>query len=248
MFVGGNAHAHVQPAMDRNNRYIKLSLHRDRLRLVYTIYFGEVPGAAARRAMDANRNQTIESDESAPVGKRLGEALLPSLELQIDDGLAAIAWSHIDVGLGTATTAAGAFSVDLVAWLCLPAAGLGRHRVTLRDNYELPMPGETELKAEPDFGIVVERMTVGGDPAEGDWLKVRGADALADGWIVDYTVGDKAPRIAGSCPSASALKTRSTASWGVIAVGAFALLAALAALGLSLRRAANPKARSRTSA
>ena len=46
---------HVAPSVDDNNRYLKVTPLRGGARLAYTVFFGEIPGAAERRQLDANR-------------------------------------------------------------------------------------------------------------------------------------------------------------------------------------------------
>jgi hypothetical protein len=238
--VGGwspAADAHVQPAVDRNNRYLKLSPHGGRVRLVYTVYFGEIPGAAARRNMDTNHDGALSDAESTPVGLRLGEAVRPALEVLIDGQPVPLRWDQIDVGLGAPVVAAGSFSVDLVAWLCAPASARGRgaHHIELRDRFALPAPGETELRAEPDLGVRVSKVTIGGELARGEDVKLSGAaEPLADGWVVHYEVGPEAALGADGCAAGPGGSGRGRGrAWWLALVGAAVLGAGL--LGWKVR-------------
>ena len=59
------AAAHVAPSVGDNNRYLKLTPMGDRVRLSYTVFYGEIPGAGMRGAIDANHDGTIDRAERA---------------------------------------------------------------------------------------------------------------------------------------------------------------------------------------
>jgi hypothetical protein len=63
------ARAHVQPSVDDNNRYIKVQPFGDRIRLAYTVFFGEVPGAGMRPQIDTNHDKTISEAEAQAFGE-----------------------------------------------------------------------------------------------------------------------------------------------------------------------------------
>lgn len=160
-----SAHGHVAPSRDTNNRYIKLTPMRDRVRLAYTVFLGELPGAQARRQMDANRDGRIDEQEAQHHAVPLAESVQQNLVLTVDGSAHALSWSELHVGLGTPVTDAGAVSIDLIGWLCLgndTGAAAGReHAVTLHDRFRLPRPGETELHVQASPGISVTRSAVG---------------------------------------------------------------------------------------
>src|SRR5580765_7320368 len=85
--------AHVAPSMDDNNRYLKLTPLGDRVRLAYTVYLGEVPGAAARREFDADRDGAISDPEAQAFGARLAEQVRPALAITVDGAAAPLAWT-----------------------------------------------------------------------------------------------------------------------------------------------------------
>src|SRR6476659_5617187 len=78
------AAAHVAPSVDDNNRYLKLTPLGDRVRLAYTVFYGEVPGAAMRQQLDANRDGTIDDAESSAFGEKLAAEVAASIDVTVD--------------------------------------------------------------------------------------------------------------------------------------------------------------------
>ncbi|MCE9571936.1 MAG: hypothetical protein K8W52_02150 [Deltaproteobacteria bacterium] len=233
--VGGAARAHVAPSLDDNNRYLKLTPLADRVRLAYTVYFGEVPGAAARREIDRNRDGAIGDDEANAFGAALGGQVGPALTITVDGARTPITWAQISVGMGTPTTGAGAFSVDLIGWLCLPTAG-GEHTITLVDAFALQRPGETELRIEDSPGVRVTRARLGLiDLVDHDarWQGAGGPIAH-EGFTLGFTADDARPIGGGVCAGVATGGGGSRA-WMWIA-GLVALLAIGAAVVLLARR------------
>jgi len=222
--------AHVAPSVDDNNRYLKITPGADRLRLAYTVFFGEVPGAQMRRTVDANHDGTISDAEAQAFGDKLGAEVASSLELTLDGHPLPVAWTTVSVGMGTPQTAGGAFSVDLVAWPCL-ASVRGKHTVALRDRFRIPRPGETELKVEDAPGISIEHARVGAidDPRYDYKFAGPGGPLADDGLDLAYTASDKAPRLAdGSCATAAPVGTKKRIPI-VVLIGAAAVLGLLLA-------------------
>jgi hypothetical protein len=187
------AGAHVAPSIDDNNRYLKLTALGDRVRLAYTVFYGEVPGAGMRRTIDANHDGTIDDTESQAFGGRLAAEVAAALDVTVDGARQPVAWSQVVVGMGTPQTAAGTFSIDLVAWLCL-ASPRGPHAVTLRDRFRLARPGETEVKVEDSPGVTIARARIGGaDDPSYDYKLPRPDGSLEDdGLDLRFTSGDQA--------------------------------------------------------
>lgn len=198
------ARAHVAPSVDDNNRYLKVTPQADRIRLAYTVFFGEVPGAALRPGLDANRDGTITDAEAQVFGDRVGADVLASVELTVDGRGQRIAWKAVSVGLGTPAVAGGAFSVDLIAYVCLARAG-GRHELVLRDRFRVPRPGETEVRVEDGPGISIEHARIGGaDALANDFKFVGPGGPLSDdGLAVAFVASADAPR-SGECVTAPA--------------------------------------------
>src|SRR5438477_5338231 len=128
--VASAARAHVAPSVDDNNRYLKLTPMGDRVRLAYTVFFGEIPGAEARRSIDANHDGTITEAEAQVFGTRVSTDVAGALDLDVDGTQQRVVWADVVVGMGTQRTAAGAFAIDLIAYICLPARG--KHHLRLR--------------------------------------------------------------------------------------------------------------------
>jgi len=190
--AAGPAGAHVAPSVDDNNRYLKLTPLGDRVRLAYTVFYGEVPGAGMRRTLDTNRDGTIDLAESQAFGDRLAAELAAALDVTVDGARQPVAWSQVVVGMGTPQTTAGTFSIDLVAWICL-ASPRGRHAVQLRDRFPLARPGETEVKVEDSPGVMIDRARIGAadDPSYDYKLVGPGGPLADDGLDLQFTAGDK---------------------------------------------------------
>jgi hypothetical protein len=146
---------HQQTAPTLNNRYVKLTCMENRVRLAYTILYGDLPGEAERRKMDKDKNGSISADEAKAFGASLGEVLSRTLTITIDGERQALHWESIDVGLGT-NVGVGAlpFSVDLVTTFA-PREGGGEHEIRVDDRFEPPYLGETEVLAEEAPGTRV---------------------------------------------------------------------------------------------
>jgi hypothetical protein len=193
----GGAAAHVSSSVGDNNRYLKLTPLGDRVRLAYTVFYGKIPGFELRRSIDANHDGTINDAESQAFGAVVSRELAAALEVTVDGAPRPVAWSEVVVGMGTPDTIGGAFSLDLVASLCL-GAPRGKHVLELRDRYALARPGETEIRFEDSPGVTVDRARVGDDPYPGIDYKivgptpVLGAAGPAGGIELAFTAGDKA--------------------------------------------------------
>lgn len=187
------ASAHVEPSVDRNNRYLKVSPMGDRVRLAYTVLFGEKPGAAMRRRLDRDRDGQVSAAEADVLGRELAASLAPTLTIAVDGAPVVWSWARVDVGLGTPAVAAGSLSVDLIAWICTPAGGA--HRLALRDDHVLPEAGDSELRIEEGPGITLGARTLGGEPLDGldaSWTGTGGP--IATGFELAYTAGPAATR------------------------------------------------------
>jgi hypothetical protein len=202
--TAARAAAHVAPSVDDNNRYLKLTPLGDRVRLAYTVFFGEVPGARLRRTIDTNRDGTISEPEAQVFGTKLAGEVLAALDAQLDGASRPIVWAEVAVGMGLPDVRNGSFSVDLVAYLCLPTAG-GHHTLHLRDRFHLVNPGETEVKIEDSPGITIEHARVGtaDDPAHDYKFVGPGGPIADDGIDLAFDVSDKAPPSDGTCVAAA---------------------------------------------
>jgi hypothetical protein len=237
--LAADAGAHVAPSVDDNNRYLKLTPLGDRVRLAYTIFFGEIPGASERRNLDTNHDGQISDDESHAFATKLAAQVASTLELDVDGHASPIRWTTIDIGMTTRDTAAGSFSVDLVAYPCLPTAR-GAHALRLRDRLALTRPGETEIKVEDSPGVTIERARIGpADDPSFDYKFVGAGGPLADdGLDLRFTAGPKSPVTADNvCAAATEPTPSSKLPWLLAGAGAAAVAAGGAWFALRRRRA-----------
>jgi hypothetical protein len=188
------ARAHVQPSVDDNNRYIKVQPFGDRIRLAYTVFFGEVPGAGMRPQIDTNHDKTISEAEAQAFGEKLAAEVAANLTVELDGAGVRVTWSEIAVGMGSPQVAAGTFSVDLVAWVC---ASRGEHHLALHDRFRVLRPGETELKVEDSPGVAIAHARIGAtdDPQHDFKFVGPGGPISDDGLDLVYTASDRAPVI-----------------------------------------------------
>jgi len=236
---------HVAPSVDDNNRYLKLTPLADRVRLAYTVFYGELPGRTERAAIDTDHDGAISEAEGHAFGLDVAAKVASSLVLDVDGKPTPVRWDTIDVGMGTPSAQAGSFSIDLVAYVCFDRAG-GDHRVLVHDRFRLPHPGETEVRVEDSPGVRVERAHVGAaeDPSFDYRFIGPGGPLEDDGLELAYSAGDKAPRTAdGRCRGPGGASAGAGRMAVVVAGVAIAVAAIAGALLLRRRRAAARAAR-----
>jgi hypothetical protein len=224
------SHAHVQPSLDENNRYLKLTPMGDRVRVAYTIFLGEQPGSALRRRLDHNHDGQVDDAEAAAYGREIAARVYPAVTATLDDRPAKIAWTTLDVGMGTSSVTAGSFSVDMIGWIC--ASG-DAHHLLLRDVVEVEQPGDTELKLEDGPGVHIGVHTVGGEAFKDGLDTVwRGAGGpLTIGLDLAWTVDGAAPRPEdGRCHGDANSENKTAPRWWLWGVG-IGVVAVLAAVG-----------------
>jgi hypothetical protein len=197
--------AHVGPSVDDNNRYLKLTPLGDRVRFAYTVVYGENPGRIARRSIDTNRDGSIGSDEAQAFANQLASDVGRAVDVTVDGVQQPIYWAQVIPGMGSPVVDAGSFSVDLIAWLCLPSVR-GTHQLQLRDQFRVPHPGETGIRVEDSPGVTIDRAHVGHDDMPEHIYNFLGpGGALSDdGLDLAFTAGDQAPVMAdGACAVAT---------------------------------------------
>jgi hypothetical protein len=230
------AHAHVAPSVDDNNRYLKVTPMKGGFRLAYTVFFGEVPGAQERRIVDGNHDGTIDDGEAKRFADKLASEVAASLVLELPYAQSGqtgsgetipITWSVTDAGFGSGrSVSAGAFSVDMIAYICAPSG-----RLRLRDTFRIPRPGETEVVVEdaPNVNVTEARVGSADDPRR-DWRFLGAGGPLSDdGVTVAWTAGPTAPVVPAACAkparsSAPSLPVR----WLGVAAGALVLVGMIA--------------------
>lgn len=227
---------HVAPSVDDNNRYLKLTPLGDRVRLAYTVLYGEVPGAGERRGIDHNGDGTIDDGEAHTFASQIASQVAEALEAEVDGHVEPVRWDTVDITMGSPAVTAGTFSIDLVAYLCLPVAR-GHHRVVVRDRFRLHRPGETEARVEDSRGVTIAHARIGQaeDPSYLYRFVGPGGPLSDDGLDLEFTAGERAPIAAdGKChdarPASGGIR------WWWIA-GPAALVAAAAVFAAVRRRA-----------
>lgn len=234
------AAAHVAPSVGDNNRYLKLTPLGDRVRLAYTVFYGELPGGMLRRTIDANHDGAIDDAERRAFGDQIARRLAAALDVTVDGARQPIAWSQVSVGMATPDVAAGAFSIDLIASLCF-AAPRGKHAIELRDRFELERPGETEIRFEDSPGVTVDHARVGDDPDPGFDYKIIGPTPVlgepgpAGGVALAFTAGERAV-VTTDATCARPAGGSGGAPLGWFALGAAALAAVVAAIAITIGR------------
>lgn len=238
------AAAHVAPSVDDNNRYLKLTPQRDRVRLAYTVFFGENPGHSMRPGLDADRDGAISDAEAQAFADKLGREVAAALAVTVDGGGQQVAWAEAVPGLGTPSVRGGSFSIDLIAYLCVDPSR-PRHELRLRDRFRLLRPGETEVKVEGLPGVRIDRARIGpaDDPTHDFKFVGPGGPLADDGLELAYEASDQAPSGAGTCgggraAASPAAGARSSSSLPAIAIAVIAGLALAAAGWWRYRRAA----------
>nr|HEX4315204.1 hypothetical protein [Kofleriaceae bacterium] len=204
--IARTASGHVVPSVDDNNRYLKLAPLGDRVRIAYTVFFGDNPGRLERQSIDADRDGQISEAEAHAFGDKLAAQVAAGLEVEVDGVTAPVTWSEVDVGMGTPAVDAGAFSIDLVTYACF-AQARGRHHVRVHDRFRVPHAGETEVKVEDSPGVTVERARVGAaDAPDYDYKFVGPGGPLSDdGLDLTFVAGDQAAVVAdGVCDGGGA--------------------------------------------
>src|SRR5687767_1782967 len=93
--------AHRAPSPTENNRYAKVTLLPDTVRIAYTVFFGDRPGMAERRRIDANGDGLLDEDEARSFSTRLHAEIVPLIDVEIDGAPPSAPWRVADLGLGT---------------------------------------------------------------------------------------------------------------------------------------------------
>jgi hypothetical protein len=238
------ADAHVAPAVEENNRYIKITPMADRVRLAYTLYVGEIPGRSERRRIDRDGDGELSASEAEAYGQSLAAAVTDADSVDVDGVPRTLNWDQVDVGLGTPSVNAGAFSIDLIAWLCLGHAGdRGDHSIVLHDRYQPDRPGETELRVEESPGVQVMRSSLGaeGVPSQLSFRWVGGDSPVGSlGYHLRFRIDprDALEMSDGRCGGSEAGRSRRRPrSWtGLAVIGALAALASIALVWRARRK------------
>ncbi|MEP6861205.1 MAG: hypothetical protein ABJE66_11315 [Deltaproteobacteria bacterium] len=222
--ITATAAAHVAPSVDDNNRYLKVTPFGDRVRLAYTVFFGEVPGAIARRDIDTNHDGQLTEAEGHAFGVAIAGQVAAELQVEVDGKVATMPWASVDVGLGSPQVAAGSFSVDLIGYACLPTAR-GTHHLIVHDRYRVPHPGETEVKVEDAPGIVIDKAHVGpaNDPTHDFRFAGPGGPLSDDGLELTFDAGPRSTVTADAVCRAGPATSRAWLLYVAIGAGLLVL-------------------------
>lgn len=217
------AHAHVSVSEENNNRYVKLTPYADRVRLAYTVQYGNKPGRAMRANMDRNRDGTIADEEGRALTTALAEELRSALRIEIDAHVTPVHWQTVALGLGEPRTDGGAFAVDFIGWLCLGSPN-GEHVLTIRDELRLPMPGETEVRIEDNLGISIVAAQIGELRNSAHEFKLLGEPAalVNPGLTLRFAADEQAVIPDGQCTALRARRQPGrprTWLWGLLGLG-----------------------------
>jgi hypothetical protein len=228
----GPARGHVAPSVEENNRYIKVTVFADRVRLAYILFMGEVPGRATRERLDADRDGVVSDREAHRFRDEWAARVAGALDIELGGAPAAPRWSIAEVGLGDRRTSSGAFSLDLVAWLC-PDSGAPL-RLDLRDRLRLPLPGESELLIEESPGTEITLATLAGDP--GTRFRWTGAGGpIEKGLVLSWRADADAPRDPGACAAAIDPPAKDRRGWWLLVLGGAGLAVLAAAAAIAFR-------------
>jgi hypothetical protein len=142
--------AHPVTSRTENNRYVKLTLAEGRLRVAYSVLYGELPSFYARRAMDRDGDGRVSADEARAHADEVATQMAAQsvltvngtrIPLRLPDRAATVA----DPRVGPIP-----FSIDL--WEVVAVAPRGRMVIAFEAGGELPRLGETEVKFEESPG------------------------------------------------------------------------------------------------
>jgi hypothetical protein len=186
------AAAHVAPSVDDNNRFLKLTPLGDRVRLAYTVLFGDNPGRGMRPGLDTDHDGIVGDAEAQAFGVKLAKDVADALDVDVDGKPYPVTWAEVAVGMGSPQVTGGTFSVDLIGFLCLPVAR-GAHHVQLRDHFRLTRPGETEVKVEDSPGVTIARARIGraDDPTYDYRFPGPGGPLADDGLDLRFDAGPR---------------------------------------------------------
>lgn len=237
--LAASAAAHVAPSEDTNNRYVKLTPMADRVRVAYTILVGQEPGRVARRGLDRDGDRVVSEAESDAWGADLAAAVLAEIQVTLDGVALPVTWSEVHVGMDDRSVDGGAFSLDLIAWICAPGPG-PRHELDLDDRFSLVPAGETEVRVADEPGIRVDVAKVGVGELVGRKATFQKLAApLAEGVHLVWTAVGARPLADGRCAARAGTSARA-ARWpwivGGTAIVVVVVVVVVGIVGLRRRR------------
>ncbi|HEY3354916.1 MAG TPA: hypothetical protein VGQ83_16805 [Polyangia bacterium] len=162
---GGPAGAHPVTSRTENNRYVKLTVMGDRLRVAYSVLYGELPSFEERREMDRDGDGRVAPAEARARADEVAGICARGSVLEIDGRRHALTFPEREATLGEPRVAPAPFSIDL--WELVPLGPGARHEITFETNHDLRRMGETEIRFEEAPGTRLTAYCVGRGPCRG---------------------------------------------------------------------------------
>jgi hypothetical protein len=156
------ARAHPVTSRTENNRYIKLTLIGDTLRVAYSVLYGELPSFEERREMDRDHDGQVSEAEARARADEVAATLARGAVLEVDGRRVALRFPEREVGMTDRRVAPSAFSIDL--WELVPLAPRPRHDVTFETHGDLRRMGESEVRFEESPGTRLTGYCLGHGP------------------------------------------------------------------------------------
>lgn len=230
--------AHVGPSPQTNNRYLTVVAEPGAVRLVYTLIFGDSPGAAARKRMDRDGDGLLSGEEQQAFADSIADVIASGLVIELDGEARDVEWDRVDIGIGSAEVDAGPFSIDLIATFCFEAGG--EHAFRVVDGFRVPPVGEGALTIEPSRGVEVLRSAMGDDEGTRRAFKWMGRGEMAEAGhtlVFSSPPASAPPRGCGPEERAEELSEEGGPGRGALAGAAVAvMLAVFFAVGVARRK------------
>jgi hypothetical protein len=165
------AQGHPITARAENNRYVKLTVMGDSLRVAYSVLYGELPSFYARRAMDHDQDGRVSPEEARAAAAALATEVATKSVLTVDGRRVPLRFPGHDATVPDPRVGPIPFSID--CWELLPLAPGPRHQVSFQAGGELFRLGETEVKFEEAPGSRLLAWCTGHGPCAGRTTEPR---------------------------------------------------------------------------
>lgn len=129
----GSSEAHPNHGPSLGERYLKLELRDDRLRVVYGLTYAARHGQRVRAQADADGNGMVTAEEERSHGDECRQQVSEAVKLTIDGRVRALAWNDPFLNAFTGPVASGPATIELTTEIPL---GPGAHRLVLEDSAE----------------------------------------------------------------------------------------------------------------
>jgi len=138
--------AHPVTSRTENNRYVKLTVSEGRLRVAYSVLYGELPSFYARRSMDRDHDGRVSPAEARAHADELAAQLASHSVLTVDGKRVPLRLPDRDATVADPRVGPIPFSIDM--WELVPLDRRRRLEIAFEAGGELPRLGETEVKFE----------------------------------------------------------------------------------------------------